>query len=250
MKTIRVGTLLFWLTLTASGQSVSGLLTDANEVMAKMSLNDAQREMLSQGYAGRRLYILDNERMHKHSELLVEVQCDPAGAKHFEVVSEEGWSSANKHVLKKMLESEVETSGASLRPKTRLTADNYNFSLAGTQWLEGRPTYVIDVVPKRADKYLFEGRIWVDGHDYALVRVEGRPARNPSAWTRSVHFTHQYQQSAGFWFPSTTESVTQALVFGRTEVTIRYFDYRPNTASVLGSNPRKASFKERSYVEH
>ena len=90
---------------------------------------------------------------------------------------------------------------------------------------------MIQVLPKREDKYLFEGRIWVDAEDFAVVRVEGKPAKNPSFWTRSVHFVQQYHKSGTFWFPLSTESVTEARIFGKTEVTISYFDYQPNSAA-------------------
>ena len=201
----------------------------ADEVMAKVFVRDRQREKLSQGYAGRRLYVFDNEKWHKHAELLVAVKGDPDGSKHFEVLNEQGWHSANKRVLRKMLESETETSRPTMRPKTLLTPENYAFSLLQTDFVEGRRTYVIAVEPKRKDKYLFEGRIWVDATDFAVVRCEGKPARNPSFWTRSIHFVHQYQRSSEFWFPHTTESVTEARIFGKTDVVIHYFDYAPNT---------------------
>jgi hypothetical protein len=48
--------------------------------------------------------------------------------------------------------------------------------MVGTEEIEGRRTYVINVIPKRREKYLMEGRIWVDATDYALVRAEGKPA--------------------------------------------------------------------------
>ena len=32
-----------------------------------------------------------------------------------------------------------------------------------------------------------------------------------------------------FWYPMSTSSVTEARIFGTTEVTIRYFDYRPRS---------------------
>ena len=219
--------------------------------MARMYARDGQRETLSQGYAGSRRYILENERLHKRAELLVAVKCDADGTKHFEVMSEEGWKSANKHVLRKMLESETETSRPTMRPTTRLTPDNYSFVMVKSDQFEGRPIYVIKVVPKRRDKYLFEGRIWVDASDYALVRAEGKPARNPSFWTRSIHFVHEYQKSGQFWFPSSTKSLTQARIFGKTDVVIRYFDYAPNAASALDSSPSgKVSLNGVAYVNH
>ena len=249
MKTLIISALLLSLVTAASGQTAEQSTTEANEVMATMFARDRQREALSHGYAGSRRYILDNQRFHKHAELLVAVKCDSDGTKHFDVVAEEGWKSANKRVLRKMLESETETSRPVTRPKTRLTPDNYDFTMVGNNLIEGRPTYVIGVSPKRADKYLFQGQIWVDANDYALVQAEGKPARNPSFWTRSIHFVHQYRKSGSFWFPLSTESVTQALIFGTTEVTIRYFDYTPNTPPALGSSAQgKTPVHEVTYI--
>jgi hypothetical protein len=235
MKTLIISALLVSLVPAASGQTAEQSIPGANEVMARMFARDRQRETLSQGYAGSRRYILDNQRFHKHAELLVTVKCDSDGTKHFEVVAEEGWKSANNRVLRKMLESETETSRPVTRPKTRLTPDNYDFTVVGNSLIEGRPAYVIGVIPKRPDKYLFQGEIWVDANDYALVQAEGKPARNPSFWTRNIHFVHQYRKSGSFWFPHSTESVTQALIFGTTEVTIQYFDYTPNAPPALDS---------------
>jgi hypothetical protein len=164
--------------------------------------------------------------------MVVSVKCDPDGTKHFEVVSEDGWKSANKRVIRKMLESETETSRPEIRPSTSLSPDNYHFQMVGSDSLEGRRVHVIQVLPKREDNYLFEGRIWVDAEDFAIVRAEGKPAKNPSFWTRSVHFVQQYRKSGTFWFPLSTESVTEARIFGKTEVSISYFDYQPNSTCV------------------
>ena len=201
-----------------------------DEVIAKLIDHNSQRDKLAGGYTGSRRYVLENHRLNKRAEMLVSIKCDPNGTKHFEIVSEEGWKSANKHVVGKMLESETETSQPQIRPTTSLTPENYRFEMLGNDSLDGRPTHVIQVVPKREDKYLFEGRIWVDTEDFAVVRVEGKPAKNPSFWTRSIHFVQQYHKSGAFWFPFSTESVTEARIFGKTDVTISYFDYQPNSA--------------------
>lgn len=206
-------------------------ILSADEVIAKVVDHNTQRDQLGGGYTGSRRYVLENHRLNKRAEMLVSVKCDSNGAKHFEVVSEEGWKSANNHVIRKMLESETETSQPQIRPTTSLTPENYRFQMLGNDSLDARPTYVIQVDPKRKDKYLFEGRIWVDAMDFAVVRVEGKPAKNPSFWTRSVNFVQQYYKSGTFWFPFSTESVTEARIFGKTEVTISYFDYQPNSSA-------------------
>jgi hypothetical protein len=205
-----------------------------------MGAHDLQRQVFMEGYAGMRRYILDNRHSHKRAEMLVRVQGDADGTKHFEVVSEEGWKAANKHVLRKMVESEAETSHPEMRVKTRLNPENYDFKIIGTEVVADRRAYVLEVSPKRKDKYLFRGRIWVDAEDYALARAEGNPAKNPSFWTKSTHFVQIYQKSGPVWFPHSTQSVTEARIFGTTDVSIDYFDYAPKTPHAPDSSVMSA----------
>lgn len=222
----------------------------ADEVVAKLTDHNGQREKMGGGYTGRRRYVFENHTWNKRAEMLVAAKCDSDGTKHFDNVSEEGWNPANKHVLRKMLESEAETSQPQVRPTTSLTPQNYHFQMLGSDLVDARPTYVIRVLPKRHDKYLFEGRIWVDAQDFALVRAEGKPAKNPSFWTRSVNFVQQYHKSGTFWFPSSTKSVSEARLFGKTEVSISYFDYQPNSsAGPLASEKADMARIEADYVQ-
>jgi hypothetical protein len=199
----------------------------ADQVVSNMYAHDTLRDSASGGYSGSREYVLENHKLQKRARMTVGVTCDQTGTKHFEVVSEDGWKSASKHVLRQMLVSESDSSRPDTRPHTRVTSDNYTFRMIDTEPLEGRTAYVIEATPKRDDKSLFRGRIWVDTEDYALARVEGEPAKTPSFWTRKVHFVQQYSKSGAYWFPMETTSVTDARIFGTTDVSIRYFDYKP-----------------------
>ena len=201
----------------------------AEEIVTRMSAQDLQRQASAQGYVGMRRYVLENHHFDKRSEILVQVRADQDGTKHFDVVSEEGWKAANSHVLRKMVESEAETSRPEVRSKTKVNSENYDFRVTGTEMVSTRPTYVLEVIPKRKDRYLFRGRIWVDAQDYALVRAEGSPAKNPSFWTKSTHFVQIYYKNGAFWFPRSTQSVTEVRIFGTTDVSIEYFDYTPVT---------------------
>lgn len=199
----------------------------AEEIVTRMAGHDLARQASIEGYAGMRRYVLENNKFHKRAEMLVQVKGDRDGTKHFEVVSEDGWGGARKHVLHKMLESETETSRPEIRVNARLIPENYDFALVGTELVAGRAAYVLEIKPKRNEKYLFEGRIWVDAEDYALARAEGRPAKKPSFWTKSIHFVQIYQKCGSIWFPVSTQSVTEAHLFGTTDVSIEYFDYAP-----------------------
>src|SRR5215469_13594572 len=244
-KHIIITAFLACLAVPLFGQAPAATSLTADEVMTRVFVQDNQREALGGGYRGSREYKFYNHRMDKRAEMVAAVFCDADGMKHFQVVSEDGWKSANKHVLRKMLDSESEASQPANRLKTRLIPDNYKFQMIGVESLEGRPSYLIEVTPKRSDKYLFSGRIWVDAEDFALARAEGQPAKNPSFWTRSVHFVQQYHKSGAFWYPVETTSFTEAMIFDGTDVSIRYIDYRPAHETAQGDKVMEAR-----YVQH
>src|SRR3984957_16429330 len=140
---------LFLLPASAAAADESPSLPTAEEIVARMGSRDLQRQVSIEGYAGMGGYVLDNQNFHKRAEMLVQVQGDRDGTKHFEVVSEEGWKAAHKHVLHKMLDSEAETSRPEMRASTKLIPENYDFALVGTELVAGRKTYVLEIRPKR-----------------------------------------------------------------------------------------------------
>jgi outer membrane lipoprotein-sorting protein len=218
---------LFFLAGSSAGAAEDSPAPTAEEIVARMAAHDLQRQASVEGYAGMRRYVLENLKFKKRAQMLVRVKGDQDGTKHFEVVSEDGWKAAHKHVLHKMLESESDTSRPEIRASAKLTPENYDFELVGTEELTGRVAYVLEIRPKRNEKNLFRGRIWVDAEDYALARAEGNPAKKPSFWTKSIHFVQVYRKCGSLWFPLSTRSVTEAHLFGTTDVSIDYFDYSP-----------------------
>jgi negative regulator of sigma E activity len=223
--------LLLIATNSAMAAHESGTPPTAEEIVNRMVAHDLARQGSIEGYVGMRRYVLENHKYHKRAEMLVQVQGDQDGTKHFEIISQEGWGGANKHVLRKMLESESETSRPEMRASAKLIQQNYDFALVGTEVLGSREAYVLEVHPRRNEKYLFEGRIWVDSEDYALARAEGKPAKKPSFWTKDIQFVQIYQKHGPLWFPLSTQSVTEAHLFGTTDVQIEYRDYEPKTAN-------------------
>lgn len=227
--------LLIFAMAAAPVASIAEPQPSGGDIIARKLEQDAQRQALFAGYSGMRRYVLENDRMHKHAEMLVRVDSDAQGTKHFEVVDQQGWKAAYKHVLRRMLDTEAETSRPEIQKKTRLSADNYEFQLVRSALLGDRMTYEIDVIPRRREECLFEGRIWIDSQDFALVRAEGKPAKSPSVWVRSVHFVHTYQKKGPLWLPTSTESVTEVRVFGSSTLTINYFDFTLNPPSSRAS---------------
>jgi len=99
--------------------------------------------------------------------------------------------------------------------------------------LTAEKVYVIEATPNRKKKYLIRGTIWVDAEDFAIVRMVGVPAKNPSFWIKSVQFTHRYEKHGPFWLAVSDTSVSDARIFGTTELRIDYFDYVVNSAPTV-----------------
>jgi len=220
--------LTFLLLVTLASAQASAPLPSAEDVVAKMMQFDAHRQSELAGYTATRRYVAVNKK--RRAEMLVRVECASDGAKQFTILSEEGSSSIRKHVFQKLLSEETEASRRGTRNSTRLTPANYDFHIVGQETLETGPAYVFEVLPKTPNKYLINGRIWVDASDYSIVRIEGQPARNPSFWVHNVHFVHTYQKVGQFWFASSTDTTSQIRIFGDSELTIQNADYKLNSA--------------------
>jgi hypothetical protein len=213
------------LTTFGFGQA-SAPVPSAGDVVAKMMQADAQRQSALTGYTATRRYIAVNK--NRHAEMTVHVECASDGAKQFTVLSEQGSGSIRKHVFQKLLSEETEASRRGTRTSTRLIPANYEFQAVGQETLETGPAYVLAVLAKTPNKYLINGKIWVDAKDYSIVRIEGQPARNPSFWVHDVHFIHTYQKVGQFWFGSSTDTTSQIRIFGDSKLTIENVDYKLN----------------------
>ena len=66
----------------------------------------------------------------------------------------------------------------------------------------------------------------MNAKDFAITRVEGEPAVNPSWWTLKTDFKRSYQKIGDFWLPESNESETKVRVFGTAVLSIEYRDYQ------------------------
>ena len=220
----------FALMLIAQDAPDAAALPSADEVVAKMVQHDDERRAALQGYTGVRRYVLENSKHHKEAEMVVRIVYHKDGSKEFEVESCTGWGGARQHVFPRLLEAESEASRPGSPENSRMTPENYSFAMLRVDQVDGRKTYVLEVAPKKQKKYLMRGTIWVDAEDFAIVRMDGEPAKNPSFWIKSVHFGHKYQKLGPFWLAASDNSVSDARIFGPTELRIDYFDYVVNNA--------------------
>jgi hypothetical protein len=211
---------LMQVSLSAGAQPLN-----VTEIVDHMVQAENERTAAFSGYTGMRRYHFENKKFGKRAEVTVRVKCDPAGAKNFEVLEESGSGFVRSHIIRRMVDAEHQASAKGDHEQTRILPDNYQFSLVGTEVVDGRPAYVLQIDPKTKNQFLVRGRIWVDTEDFAIMRVEGSPAKNPSFWIHSVKVVQRYERFGKFWLPVNNASRADARVFGATNVDIEYFDY-------------------------
>ena len=216
--------------------SVAGavVVTDAaaplkpEEIVARMTANNAARAARLRAYRSTRTYELDYHGLpsHKSASMVVSAAYDE-GQKKLTVVSEGGSKLLLDHVLRKILVREVEANDRENLATTALSPDNYEFTLLGMEEAEagGNPCYAFRVKPRRRDNLLYQGKVWIDAQEFALVRIQAKPAKNPSFWISETLIEHEYRNTSGFWLPATNRSTSKVRFGGRAVLTIHYGDY-------------------------
>jgi hypothetical protein len=170
--------------------------------------------------------------------MTVKATYNSPSSKEFTIVSKSGSKLVQDRVFKKLLDSEKEAAQPAMSARTQLTRSNYSFELIGYEPSQTGGQYVLQVSPKSRSTYVYRGKVWVDGVDFAVTRIEAEPAQNPSFWTKKSEIHHEYKKVAGFWLPARNESISYIRLGGRATLTIEYKDYRVTDARVAGEAGR------------
>ena len=121
--------------------------------------------------------------------------------KTFVLTSESGSGLIRHLALNPLIASEIETAAGKEHHDSAIAPENYTLALLGEQQVGPYHCFVAQAIPKRREKYLFEGKVWIDAEDYAVVRIEGHPAKKLSFWIERADFVRQYQKIGDFWLP-------------------------------------------------
>jgi outer membrane lipoprotein-sorting protein len=222
----------------AQQTTVAAPLT-ADEVMQRVADNNELRAKTLKNYSSIRSYHLECHCLsHKRADMVVRVDYQAPNKKDFTILEESGSGTVRHKVFKKLLEAEQESMQDENQQRSAVTLNNYTFQISDYQKTDMGEFYVLDAQPRSKNKFLFRGRIWVDAKDYAITRVEGEPAVNPSWWTVKTDFKRRYQKIGDFWLPESNESDTKVRVFGTAVLSIEYRDYQITQAgSATAASP-------------
>lgn len=214
---------------SANHPTTVGLTGDL--VIAKLLDRNRQREARLQQYSVPSTYRVKNEKGAVRAEVRAVLRYQAPDIKEFKIVAESGSGLIRSRVFKPLMEIEVETAAGRHRYDSSVTANNYTFNLLGEEDVDGVHCFVVQTTAKRADKYLFNGKVWIHATEFALVQVAGQPTQKPSVWIKRVEFVRRYQKLKEFWLPLKNESITQVRVFGKNILTIDYDQYEITQAS-------------------
>ncbi|MGA7080429.1 MAG: hypothetical protein WBQ43_14325 [Terriglobales bacterium] len=208
------------------------------QIVKNLEERNAQRTAALDGFVGTRVYRLQYRGLpsDRDAEMTVNVTYHAPNVKQFSIVSERGSKFIIDHIFKRLLESEQEAANEENRRRTALSTENYDFSLAGYEDSPEGGRYVFDLTPKTKNKFLYHGKVWVDAKDFAVVRIEGEPGKNPSFWIKKTEIKHQYVKVNEFWLPAENHTESLIRLGGRATLSIEYRDYKITTAAPLAED--------------
>jgi hypothetical protein len=205
------------------------------QVAKKLEERNAQRAAALGQFNGTRIYTMQYRGFpsDRDAEMVVSVSYRAPNSKEFTVLSQTGSKFIIDHVFKKLLEGEQEAANEENHRNSALSTENYDFTLAAYESTPQGAQYVLNLLPKTKNKYLYRGKIWVDAKDFAVVRIEGEPAKNPSFWIKKTEVKHRYVKVNDFWLPAENHTESMIRLGGEAILSIEYKDYKIASAAPL-----------------
>jgi len=146
------------------------------------------------------------------STVVADISFVPPKTKEFKIIETHG-SARGENVVRHILETEQKATETGQAPGA-VSSENYNFTFAGEQRVDGQDCFVLGLTPKRKEKSLIDGRAWVDKNTYLVRRVQGQMAKMPSWWIKSVEVTLDFGEVSGMWMQTHTMANADVRVFG------------------------------------
>lgn len=193
-----------------------------SELLSRMMAHRKWQDSALREYQAHRLFHASNNRFNIDSILEVETTFRYPGLLQSIVLRQEGSTFIREHVFDKILLAESELSS---RDQADVIPENYQFTLVGTDACEGRRCWHMTLKPRRADKYLLDGDVWLDAEDFAVCRVHGIPSKHVSLWISHAEVDWHYRRvNTGIWLTDKIESSSDVRLVGTVQMQIQY-DY-------------------------
>jgi len=181
--------------------------------------------------SGVRIYKLEDGKDKIVAEEAAGVEYTAPATETFTITSGKGSGFVRHRIFQRLMEVEEK------RIRVNKDPDNSDCS-------------VVHAVPKRKEIDLFEGKIWIDNQDFAIVKITGHLAKSPSLWIKQVDFVRDYQKIDGFWLLSREEAVSAIRIFGKETLTVDYQNYTVNKVGAGQSLPTNIAYTRHAARHH
>jgi hypothetical protein len=208
---------------STSAQTGSSVPT-AEAITARMAQARAENRARLRPYIVTRNYkLFGKEGSKAKSEVIADVAFVPPNSKKY-TIQETNGSGLGQMIVRRMLANKAEVTKDYV--STDLSTDNYDFRFIREEDVSGQRCYVLELLPRRKEKHLLHGDIWVDADTYLLRRFEGETAKTPSWWVRDVSVTFVYGEVGGMWLQIASEAVANVRILGRSTMVSRDVKYK------------------------
>lgn len=208
---------------------------DARSIVDRMLRAQQENKARVHPFTVKRGYLLLDKQEQQKAHVVATITVLPPDSEYYNIESSSG--GMGEKVLRDVLSKETESPKDAQRKE--LSLDNYDFQLLGNEMLDGKRCFVLGMEPRREEKDLLRGKIWVDAENYNIRRVEGSPAKNPSWWIHDLHILMSFAEVDGMWLRTFTHAVANVRFKGKYVMESRDIEYRftEQTASRSHRNP-------------
>jgi hypothetical protein len=204
------------------------VLLSAEEIFARLEKQNLIRAEKLHSYSAVRRYSVFERNKPSDAEMTVTMEFESPSTKTFRVISKKGLGWVHGIVFRRLMRTEQETASGEAKLRSAITSSNYDVELGGETPCFNRSCYVLRLHPKRRDKFLVEGEMWVDKEDFAVVRLEGEPSKSFSFWVTRAHLIRDYQKLGDFWLPLRDETQVHVRIAGDYFFRIEHTNYHLN----------------------
>jgi hypothetical protein len=222
LRFTRAALLAFFLTSLAGAQS-NPRAPGINTIVERMAAAQQENRARARPFTVKRDYLLLDKKDQAKARVVANITVLPPDNKQYRIEHSSG--GMGEKILRDILSKETEP--AKDAQKKALSADNYDFQLQGEETLEGRRAYVLSLNPRRDEKDLIRGKVWVDAASYNILRIEGSPVKAPSWWIRDLYILMSFAEVDGMWLRTFTHAVANVRFKGRYVMESRDLEYGP-----------------------
>jgi hypothetical protein len=193
----------------------------ANSIVDAMLKAQQENKARVKPFTVKRGYLLLDKQEQEKAKMVASITVLPPDAKEYQIESSSGGMGAN--ILRDVLTKETEQPKDADRKE--LSRNNYDFKLLGEEALNGRRCYLLGLNPKREEKDLLRGKLWVDSETYNILRIEGSPVKSPSWWIHDVNILMSFAEVDGMWLRTSTHAVANVRFKGKYIMDSRDLEY-------------------------